>query len=91
MEFLNKGNTGEDKNHTHDEGSDYAPEQYLVLKLWRYAEIRKNHNENKNIVNTKCFFHQISGKKLQSLLPSSPVKYYGVKNQCKEYPDESPG
>ena len=91
MKFLNQGNTGEDKNHAHDEGSDYAPEQYLMLKLGRYAEIRKNHNEDKNIVNTERFFHQIPGKKLQCLLLSLPEINDCIENQGKKNPDQSPG
>lgn len=60
MEFLKQGRSGKNKDYTHDQGSDDAPEEDFVLINGRDTKKGEYQDEDKDIVDTQSLFNHIS-------------------------------
>ena len=65
MEAVNQGHTREDQDSPHDQSAQNPPKQDLVLILGWNPEVRKDEQEDKDIINTQGLFDQVTGKILQ--------------------------
>ena len=61
-----------DEQRAHDQRSDDAPEQHLVLVLTVHAEIREQQQEDEQVVDTEGFLDQVTREKLQRRARAEP-------------------
>src|SRR5271154_4454893 len=69
------------KNRAHYQRTQHSQKQDLVLRLRRHVERLKDQQKNKNVVHTKRFLHQITGKKFHAHLRTQRIVEPQVENQ----------
>ena len=68
MESLDKGGAHENENKAQAKGAENAPEEYSVMQTLGDRKIRKDENENEDVIHAERVFNEIARKKLQALL-----------------------
>ena len=64
----------DDEDGAHHQRAQDAPEQHLVLKVSRYAEVAKDQQKDEQIINAERLLDQVAGDELQRKLGSSTAR-----------------
>ena len=90
LETLYHSSTGEDEDATQDEGTEDAPEEYLMLVFALYTEEREEHEEYEEIVHRQGLLDEVSCKKLYRHLVRITDWIPLVDACCEEKRDANP-
>ena len=67
---------------THDQCPDYSPDQGRdVVRPWRNAKVRKNEDENKNVIHAQRVLDEVAGEKIQPVMWSFDAPHQRVKSK----------
>ena len=93
MKPVDKADAGTDEDAAHDQCAEHTPEEHAVLQSLGNAEIGKDQEKNKKIVNAEREFENISGNELERDLRTLPEMQNQGEDQSqddvKRRPDES--
>jgi hypothetical protein len=78
------------KECTHENGSNDAPEQDFVLVLWRNLEKPEDHDEHEQIVDAQRFFDEVAGEEFKGFLVSDKVIDANVEGNGQSDPEQTP-
>src|SRR5262249_55460845 len=79
------------KRHAaHDECSENAPKQHLVLINRRHPEIGEDHEKDEEIIDTQGFFNEITSEEGQSGIVATPQVHAKIEQECQHNPHGAP-
>src|SRR5262245_45048481 len=79
-------------NHrqAHDQRAENAPEENLMLPLWRYSEVRENQRKHEDVVHAERILNQPAGVEFERLLVSGDLPHTCAEEQSESDPGRGP-